>query len=66
MQNAELCDKLRVRNGRYVCPFCKRTTYQKASSETSAKNLILWCRFCKEEFQVNIDSGQCSLTARAR
>lgn len=61
-----MCDKLSVKNGRYVCPFCKAATYQKASAETSAKNLILWCRRCKTEFQVNIDSGQCSLTARAR
>ncbi len=66
MQSEAQCDKLKVRNGRYVCPFCGTATYQKASLETSAKNLILWCRRCKEEFQVNIDSGQCSLTARAR
>lgn len=66
MQNSEKACKLVVRNGRYVCPNCKQTTNQKASEDTNAQRLILWCRNCKAEFVVNIERGQCSVVSRCR
>ena len=66
MQSAVKPAKLIIRNGRYVCPNCKQTTNQKASPDTNADLLILWCRNCKAEFVVNIDHGQCSIVSRCR
>ena len=66
MQSNMRCGKLVIRNGRYVCPNCKQTTHQKASEETNAQRLILWCRNCKAEFVVNIEHGQCSVVSRCR
>lgn len=66
MQTDVRCGKLVVRKGRYVCPFCNTTMRQKASEDTQAKNLVLWCHKCKSEIKVNIQDGQCSMIASAR
>lgn len=58
--------KLRIKNGRYVCPYCNTTMNQQARTDTQAKNLVLWCWKCKAEMKVNIESGQCSVIASAR
>ena len=58
--------KLRIKNGRYVCPYCGTTMNQQARLETKAENLVLWCWKCKAEIKVNIDSGQCFVIASAR
>ncbi|MBQ4366320.1 MAG: hypothetical protein II804_08670 [Clostridia bacterium] len=51
--------KLDVKNGKIVCPRCRRTTQQVVRPDTSARHLQVWCRGCKAEFLVDIDSGQC-------
>lgn len=52
--------KIAVRNGRIVCPKCRHATQQVIRPDTTAENLQVFCRQCKNEFLVNIDSGQCS------
>ena len=66
MQTCNERVKLSIKKGRYVCPNCNCITNQKASAETSANRLILWCRNCKAEYLVNIEHGQCFLISRCR
>lgn len=51
---------LTVRNGWLVCPICRQNRkLLQIAPETRAKNLILFCRMCKNECEVDIDEGQC-------
>lgn len=57
---------LRLKDGKIVCPCCKRKTDQAVSPGTRAENLELWCRRCKTSFVVNIEQGACSFSLRTQ
>lgn len=57
---------LTVKDGRVVCPNCKRKTDQAIRLDTKAENLELWCRRCKTSFIVNIELGACSSSTRTQ
>ena len=61
MQTHEKSDKLlTVKDGYLVCPRCRRNKrVMKISPDTVAVNVIAYCRDCKTELQINIDTGQC-------
>lgn len=60
MQKLQNGGKLCLKDGKVVCPICKRKTDQTVEPDTRAENLRLWCRRCKSSFVVNIDLGACS------
>lgn len=66
MQKVSMRGTLSVKDGLYVCPNCRQKTNQAARPDTTATNLLLWCRHCKAEYLVNIVSGQCSIVSRCR
>lgn len=62
MQSPQNRGKLVVKDGKVVCPVCKRKTDQTVRLDTKAENFPLWCRRCKNSFVVNIDLGACSVS----
>nr|DAL14664.1 MAG TPA_asm: cysteine-rich protein [Caudoviricetes sp.] len=51
---------LTVKDGFLVCPTCRRNRHLlRISPDTTAENLVVFCRDCKTEHHVNIRRGQC-------
>ena len=63
LQIKEKRDKISVVDGRIVCPICHTKTGQEIRKSTTAKNLPVYCRQCKNQTLVNIENGQCSLSS---
>ncbi|WP_207757993.1 MULTISPECIES: cysteine-rich KTR domain-containing protein [Oscillospiraceae] len=42
-----------------MCPSCRRRKVLQVRPETTAKNLIVYCRDCRTETMVDIEQGQC-------
>jgi uncharacterized protein YbaR (Trm112 family) len=43
-----------------ICPRCRKNKrLLQVRPETSAVNLVVYCRMCKSEINVNIDKGEC-------
>lgn len=61
MQAQSNCGKmLTVRDGWLVCPTCRRNRrLQQIKPDTTAHNLIVFCKDCKTEHKVDIVEGQC-------
>lgn len=63
MQSAEICGKLNVTvraDGYPICPHCRRVVHGvRVSAETECKALRIYCRQCKQVFELHIDKGQC-------
>lgn len=59
LQTEPECGKLIVKDGWLMCPSCRRRKVLQVRPETSAKNLIVYCRNCKHSVTVDIDRGQC-------
>ncbi|OUO36423.1 hypothetical protein B5F88_13980 [Flavonifractor sp. An306] len=53
------CGKLVVKDGWLMCPSCRRRKVLQVRPETTAKNLIVYCRDCRTETMVDIEQGQC-------
>lgn len=51
--------KLVTRDGYLLCPSCERQKVLQLRPDTSAKNLIVYCRYCRTETVVDIEQGQC-------
>lgn len=61
MQSSEERVKLTVVNGWLYCPCCNRNRkLLKIQPDTQAQHLTVFCRICKNEIQVDVDSGECS------
>lgn len=63
MQNTATCGKISIVDGRIRCPVCGKPL-QRVPPDMAARNLPVYCRYCKIEYNVNIDVGQ-SLRASA-
>ena len=50
-----------ISDGYVCCPTClpHRVKLLRISSDTTARNLRLYCRHCKTEYIVDIVTGQC-------
>lgn len=61
MQTSEKCCKvLSVKDGFLVCPRCHRNKKLiRIAPDTTARNLVVYCRSCKSEFKIDISEGQC-------
>ena len=59
LQTEPECGKLIVKDGWLMCPSCRRRKVLQVRPETSAKNLIVYCRDCRSETMVEIEQGQC-------
>ena len=59
LQTEPECGKLIVKDGWLMCPSCRRRKVLQVRPETSAKNLIVYCRDCRTETMVDIEKGQC-------
>ena len=57
------CRILSVRDGRIVCPFCRRKTGQEVSDETYALRLIVFCRRCRCKLLVDVSGGVVSVNS---
>ena len=58
--------KLDIRNGWIVCPICKQNKrLLRIHPETEAKNLEVYCRYCKRAVILDIPKGQ-SLKGQSR
>lgn len=58
-------DKLDIRNGWITCPLCKQNhRLLRVHPETEARNLEVWCRYCKRAVILDIQ-GQ-SLKGQSR
>lgn len=53
---------LTVRDGYLECPYCKASRVQRVRQETVARGLQVFCRKCKHEIIVDMQSGQCYLS----
>ena len=51
-------DKLQVRNGWLMCPRCGRGQVMKILPSTTGTNVVVYCKVCRTETVVNIES-QC-------
>ena len=51
-------DKLQVRNGWLMCPQCGRGQVMKILPSTTGTNVVVYCKVCRTETVVNIES-QC-------
>lgn len=49
---------LTVKNGHAVCPTCRKRMSPKILLTTAGKDIVLFCRLCKEEIIVDIEQGQ--------
>ena len=49
---------LTVKNGHAVCPICRKRMSPKILPTTAGKDIVLFCRLCKEEIIVDIEQGQ--------
>ena len=58
LQTEPECGKLTVKDGWLMCPSCRRRKVLQVRPETSAKNLIVYCRHCRTETMVDIEQGQ--------
>ncbi len=54
MQNKIEYGKIQTKDGFLLCPLCGRRTDQKILPDTSAANLPLYCKKCKQTTIVNI------------
>lgn len=54
MQNKIECGKIQTKDGFLLCPICGRRTDQKIRPDTSATNLPLYCKKCKQTTIVDI------------
>ncbi len=61
MQNGNGADKLAVKEGAIVCPWCGGKLPERVTPQTRAEHLGVWCKRCKRRFEVHIDQGQCYL-----
>ncbi|MCR1907066.1 cysteine-rich KTR domain-containing protein [Intestinimonas butyriciproducens] len=59
MQAEKKTDKLIIKDGWLMCPSCRRRKVLQVRPDTSAKNLIVYCRDCRTETMVDIEQGQC-------
>lgn len=59
LQKTPTYGRIRVRDGRMICPRCRVKMMYRVEGDTVAKNLPIFCRQCKLELIVNIDKGQC-------
>lgn len=60
MQNHDFSDILTVKDGFLQCPTCRgNKKLLKIEPDTEARNLIVFCRFCKTEHRIDISRGQC-------
>lgn len=51
---------LPVQDGFLICPRCKRNRkLLQIRPETSAKELTVFCRMCKNEITIDVDEGEC-------
>ncbi|MCI9473457.1 MAG: hypothetical protein HFF31_05535 [Flavonifractor sp.] len=66
MQSRGKADRLKLKDGLIVCPVCRQKTNQVVREDTTARNLVLWCRNCKAVHLVDIEFGQCFLISRCR
>lgn len=63
MINDRICGTmLAVKDGYLECPYCKASKIQRVRPETVAKRLQVYCRKCKHEILVDMQSGQCFLS----
>lgn len=47
-------DKIATKDGFLLCPVCGKHKVQRIVPETEAKNLVVYCRHCRQESVVNI------------
>lgn len=63
MINDRICGTmLAVKDGYLECPYCKASKIQRVRPETVAKRLQVYCRKCKHEILVDMQSGQCYMS----
>lgn len=63
MINDQICGTmLAVRDGYLECPYCKASRVQRVRRDTEAKRLQVYCRKCKHEMIVDMQSGQCYMS----
>lgn len=49
-----------MKDGFLQCPTCRgNKKLLKIEPDTEARNLIVFCRFCKTEHRIDISRGQC-------
>lgn len=58
MQNDLKCGKLVTKDGYLLCLKCEHKIIQ-VRPNTMAKNLVVYCRWCRRETTVDIEQGQC-------
>lgn len=60
MQSQDFSVRLTVKDGFLQCPTCRgNKKLLKIEPDTTATNLVVFCRFCKTEHRIDIRRGQC-------
>lgn len=60
MQSQDFSVRLTVKDGFLQCPTCRgNKKLLKIEPDTTAINLVVFCRFCKTEHRIDISRGQC-------
>lgn len=50
---------LTVKEGRVVCPICRRKMSPRILPTTCGTNMVSFCRSCKSEIIIDVEMGQC-------
>lgn len=58
MQKSQIPAMIRVKDGRIVCPNCKRKTNSSILPNSFGKNIPVFCPHCKKTYVVDILDGQ--------
>lgn len=64
MQTLQNRDKiLTVKDGWLSCPICKRNhKVKRIGPDEEGRNIVCFCRSCKNEITVDIQAGQCYMS----
>ena len=53
---------LSVIDGYLSCPYCRANKLQRVRPDTKAQRLQIYCRKCKHEILVDMESGKCYMS----
>ncbi len=66
LQNRSETGMIRIKDGRIVCPICKRKTNSAVLPNSYGRNIPVFCPHCKQTHIVDINDGQSCIDSPSR